>query len=1118
MAATPSMVIRIAASMDELKKNMQEGRNQIETTTAAMSKIAASLQGDKLIQQAHNVAAAVHQIGGASKLTGAEQERVHAFVTKALDKYQALGRDAPAALKHLADATKQVEPPTSSLTARMVALGAFIGTMAANAAAALGRLAWQGVQAVVRGVADLVARSAEISGVTTAFATLTRTIGETADRMLGAMRTASRGLVSDFDLMSAANKAMLLGLPLNASSMGTLAQTAVILGRAMRLDATKSIDDLITALGRSSPMILDNLGLTVKVGEANEQYAQQLGKAVDELTDAEKKTAFYTAAMAAARDKVAAMGDVQLTFGDRLRIVKIGLQNFTDGLATAIAHSPVLNAAIGAIGEVFTEAFGANQTQLVQTLITWIDRIVMAVVDGAMFVVEFGKTVATVFSASQLQAHALATALLWVGEQVAGVVATILELAASVPGVGGAFDGAADSARRAADFFAGVRAESAKATAAAWDGVRGQSAAHQTLDKVGTALFNFKVKLAEASLAQVSSAAIATTLAGRHGAVSATTGTLTKEQKKFRDSVVPVVQQLGLYGDKLLALRMPLLEITATTRALTDRSRELEPIADELVAQYADLIHITPPLIATNQQLALVFDTVQHKMVLVGDAAEEVQAKGMTLGDFLKTKLGPTILAAFTGGGDVGKSLGGAIGGFVTSGESTIGKAAGAMARKIGGTIGSVVGSVIPVVGTLLGGLAGSFIGKLFSGSEEKKVNPIRQAFIDQAGGLEQLGQKLTEAAGAQGDFLVKQLLAAKTTKNYEAAIAAINTAFDAHKTKLQETAAAEAARWTATQAGVEAVNARVAAGITTQESFTIAAGAAVALFGEWVTKTGNVWEAMQKLSPTLDVLQQQQQALGLTGSAAIDKLLGLRDVTKANEDVLKAAGANVQVMQALGATGLLNQEIFTAWGRDTAHQINALIGRGATMDQTLALMQPTLQGLWEAQQKYGFEVDATTKALIDQGLEAGVIGESQKSINAQLLEVLGQIRDVLKDAAGQAAGIPEALRRVPTRLPNPFEDWQLPDIPQDFVPGEAYAAKHGGAGTVTRPTWFLAGERGPEEFAFSGAGRRFAGGGGIGGGVIVQQPIRIEVDGRVLAEVIERIQVNDLKDQARLG
>jgi len=109
MAANPALIVRVAATIEELKKNLAEGVSQIETTTAAMGKLAASFSGDKLIQAAHNVTAAVNEIGGASKLTEAEQARVNATLEKALEKYRVLGKEAPAGMQALADATKKVE-------------------------------------------------------------------------------------------------------------------------------------------------------------------------------------------------------------------------------------------------------------------------------------------------------------------------------------------------------------------------------------------------------------------------------------------------------------------------------------------------------------------------------------------------------------------------------------------------------------------------------------------------------------------------------------------------------------------------------------------------------------------------------------------------------------------------------------------------------------------------------------------------------------------------------------------------------------------------------------------------------------------------------------------------
>src|SRR5690606_23770571 len=159
-----------------------------------------------------------------------------------------------------------------------VAIGTAIGTF-------IGKLAVDGVKRLVSGVAELALRGAQMAPTVQAFDRLSASIGESSSVMLSASRTATKGLIRDLDLMAAANKGILLGLPVTSQSMATMAQTAVVLGKAMGQGPNKSFDDLITALGRSSPMILDNLGLSVKVGEANDKYAASLGKTAAQLTD-----------------------------------------------------------------------------------------------------------------------------------------------------------------------------------------------------------------------------------------------------------------------------------------------------------------------------------------------------------------------------------------------------------------------------------------------------------------------------------------------------------------------------------------------------------------------------------------------------------------------------------------------------------------------------------------------------------------------------------------------------------------------------------------------------------------------------------------------------------------
>lgn len=164
--ADPSMVIRIAANIAELKKNLAEGKAQIETTTAAMSKLASSLLGDKLIQAAHNVTAAVDKIGGAGKLTRAEMDRVNTTVEKALEKYRALGQEAPAAMVALADATKKIPPELDNATKAGNALSGVLGKAGSLLAAFGVSLSVGALVSFGKGLFDMAGSVSDLSDAT----------------------------------------------------------------------------------------------------------------------------------------------------------------------------------------------------------------------------------------------------------------------------------------------------------------------------------------------------------------------------------------------------------------------------------------------------------------------------------------------------------------------------------------------------------------------------------------------------------------------------------------------------------------------------------------------------------------------------------------------------------------------------------------------------------------------------------------------------------------------------------------------------------------------------------------------------------------------------------------
>lgn len=154
----------------------------------------------------------------------------------------------------------------------------------------------------------------------TATDNLAKGIGESGESIVEAIREASRGTVGEIEAMEAANKALMFGLIENSDQMGDLTQIAITLGAAMGQDAGKSIDDLTTALGRQSPMILDNLGITLKLSDAYSGYAAALGKTAEDLTEAEKKQAFINEALRIGRQRVEELGGVQIDAATKTEI------------------------------------------------------------------------------------------------------------------------------------------------------------------------------------------------------------------------------------------------------------------------------------------------------------------------------------------------------------------------------------------------------------------------------------------------------------------------------------------------------------------------------------------------------------------------------------------------------------------------------------------------------------------------------------------------------------------------------------------------------------------------------------------------------------------------------
>ena len=127
--------------------------------------------------------------------------------------------------------------------------------------------------------------------LTKAFKNLGNQVGFN-EQSLEKFRKATNGTVSDVDLMTQANNALLLGIVESDDQFADLIDSAQRLAQAVGQDAVFGIESLTTGIGRQSKLMLDNLGIIVDTNRAYEIYAEKLGKSTSELTDNERKQAF----------------------------------------------------------------------------------------------------------------------------------------------------------------------------------------------------------------------------------------------------------------------------------------------------------------------------------------------------------------------------------------------------------------------------------------------------------------------------------------------------------------------------------------------------------------------------------------------------------------------------------------------------------------------------------------------------------------------------------------------------------------------------------------------------------------------------------------------------------
>lgn len=157
------------------------------------------------------------------------------------------------------------------------------------------------------------------------------------------LRKDTRGLITDLELMRLTNQA-LQGTTKQfrdvvANDLGKVIDVTNRAAAATGQNAEIVREKFILGLRRQSKLLLDDVGVTVDATEANNLYAESIGKSAAALTDQEKQAAF-------AAEAIRQLDEVGKTLGDsgdtmaKLQAPLVAFQNLIDKLS--LAALPVL--------------------------------------------------------------------------------------------------------------------------------------------------------------------------------------------------------------------------------------------------------------------------------------------------------------------------------------------------------------------------------------------------------------------------------------------------------------------------------------------------------------------------------------------------------------------------------------------------------------------------------------------------------------------------------------------------------------------------------------------------------------------------------------------------------
>ncbi|MGE3276718.1 MAG: phage tail tape measure protein [Vicinamibacterales bacterium] len=542
-------------------------------------------------------------------------------------------------------------------------------------------------------------------------------------------------------------------------------------------------------------------------------------------------------------------------------------------------------------------------------------------------------------------------------------------------------------------------------------------------------------------------------------------------QKKFLDSVTPTTTAFVPY-----------------VAGLEDAGVELQNIAAGLEGNGTLLIGNAADTAAARVEAekwafangAVLAPSLEDTSNAIREATTETSTWGATLGDFLG-KIPGLVQSAFTGGG----GLGGAIKGIVSAGgQSLFGGWFESITKNMTGALGAIMPGLGQAIGSLIGplvsGIAGLFskpaykdimgrvgrdwgvsisenLAKSIADNAKDLFHGDRQAaeifnldkIIGEAGGLSDAN--VSKMLGKLHDVFsmieVGKFSAAQATEvldaNFAAFAAHITGSGDLASRELLEIIELDKRFGTESAAVAQFVQGQMTAAIgglqTFAENATITSqagadgviGAVVAMFDELQRSGAPLAEVIASLDPIIASVSEQLESAGLSGGEAFDEIRRLAAL--AGDEVVSkaitAVGGLNQAMIGLNNSGLLNQTTFQGLARQVSDTFAQLVEQGHDGDDALRLMQPTLQTLWTLQQDYGYEVDESTQAMLDQAEAAGVVGDAHREANERAALAMERVAETLDRIAAGMGFVASTAASAADSVEREFRDRAIPAL-----------------------------------------------------------------------------------------